>query len=386
MIGGATLSAVMPASTPPSEATPSATSAPAEPSSQPTNAASADQASAKPAKAAGNDHATRTPSAGDDTSDFERLLEPDAATLAATATAMAAATAGGAAKAAATDEARTPEAPATAAQNPSLADQLLGLLGMLGAPAAAAPPATTKGTDSPVPAASAPTTTPAAPAMPTLALAQPASGSGAPSATAAPAADTKHAIPGAAIAAEFIVDRATRDASPPTGSDLTTLSARDPASLAAPTPLPVPVDRLPSVPQPALLQPANPNAGYGEDLGSSVVWMAEHRIGHAALQVSPDHLGPIEVRLQLDGARVHAEFYSAQPEVRHALEASLPRLRELLGQQGLQLGQADVGQRHRDNTRRAPMPANGQSDCFPDDPRPLPTTLRRARGLVDEYA
>ena len=382
MIGGTTMAAVIPAGTAPPDtgsSTPSASTAPAEPSSQPTNTASTDQASAKPAKATGHDHAaTRTPASGDDTSDFERLLEPDVALAAATA-------AGGSAKHAAADETKAP-ATASAPQNPSLADQLLGLLGMLGTPSAAPPPATGNGADTPVPAAPAPATPPAAPAMPTLALAQPSSGSGAPVTTATPASDIAHALPGAGIATEFIVDRATRDASASIGGDLATIPTHDPASMAAPTPLPVAVDRLPSVPQPALMQPANPDAGYGDDLGSSVVWMAEHRIGHAALQVSPDHLGPIEVRLQLDGARVHAEFYSAQPEVRHALEASLPRLRELLGQQGLQLGQADVGQRHRDDTRRAPMPASVQGDCFPDDPRPLPTTLRRARGLVDEYA
>jgi len=381
MIGGTTMAAIIPASPAPPETSaspPSASAAAAEPSSQPANATSTDQASAKPAKAAGHDHAaSRTPAAGDDTSDFERLLESDVAPAVAAA-------AGGSAKPAAVDE---PKAPATASapQNPSLADQLLGLLGMLGTPAAAPPPAPGNGADTPVPAASASATPPAAPVMPTLALAQPAPVSDAPITTATPAIDTAHALPATGIATEFLVDRATRD-SAAIGGDLATIPTRDPASVAVPAPLPASVDRLPSVPQPALMQPANPEAGYGDDLGSSVMWMAEHRIGHASMQVSPDHLGPIEVRLQLDGARVHAEFYSAQPEVRHALEASLPRLRDLLGQQGLQLGHADVGQRHRDDARRAPTPANGQSDCFPDDPRPLPTMLRRARGLVDEYA
>jgi flagellar hook-length control protein FliK len=380
MIGGTTMAAVIPASpTPPDtgSSTPSTSTAAADPSSQPATATSTDQASAKPAKAAGHDHpATRTPASGDDTSDFERLLESDVAPAVAAA-------AGGSAKPAAVDETKAP-ATASAPQNPSLADQLLGLLGMLGTPAAAPPPAPGNGAETPLPAPAA-AATPAAPAMSTLALAQPAPVSDAPITTATSAIDTAHA-PGTGIATEFVVDRATRDASAAIGGDLATIPTRDPASVVAPTPLPVSVDKLPSVPQPALMQPANPDAGYGDDLGSSVMWMAEHRIGHAAMQVSPDHLGPIEVRLQLDGARVHAEFYSAQPEVRHALEASLPRLRDLLGQQGLQLGQADVGQRHRDDTRRAPMPANGQGDCFPDDPRPLPTTLRRARGLVDEYA
>ena len=140
--------------------------------------------------------------------------------------------------------------------------------------------------------------------------------------------------------------------------------------------------------QSPLLQPTNAGAGYGDELGASVVWLAEHRLGHAELQVTPDHLGPIEVRLQLDGARVHAEFYSAQPEVRQALEASLPRLRDMLGQNGLQLGHADVGQRQHNASPQAQTSA-GDSEINAVSPAiasPLATRGRMVHGLLDAYA
>ncbi|HET6434863.1 MAG TPA: flagellar hook-length control protein FliK [Xanthomonadaceae bacterium] len=140
-------------------------------------------------------------------------------------------------------------------------------------------------------------------------------------------------------------------------------------------------------PHAPLSQPADPGAGYGDDFGKGVLWMTDKALGHAQLRVTPDHLGPIDVRLQLDGARVHAEFSSAQPDVRQALEASLPRLREMLGQHGLELAQADVGQRQHDPR---PRPATGRDAGGPEagaDTQPIALPPRRlARGLLDEYA
>ncbi|MGN6513089.1 MAG: flagellar hook-length control protein FliK, partial [Lysobacteraceae bacterium] len=180
----------------------------------------------------------------------------------------------------------------------------------------------------------------------------------------------------------------------PGGSDTPAAPAFDALlhAAGASAPLPdgpraVPVGTTASAPAP-LAQPADPRAGYGDEFGGNLVWMAEQRLGHAQLHVSPDHLGPIEVRLQLEGSQVHASFLSAQPEVRHALEASLPRLRELLGEHGLQLAQADVGQRQHDG-RALPMqqPEADGRDPLDDGLAPtLPTRIRAARGLLDEYA
>ena len=96
------------------------------------------------------------------------------------------------------------------------------------------------------------------------------------------------------------------------------------------------------------------------------------------------------MRLQLDGDKVHASFTSAHADVRHALESSLPRLRELLGEQGFQLGHADVGQQ-----QTAPDGGRGNagSGMTGKDGEPSlaettlsPSQLIRQRGLVDAYA
>lgn len=129
--------------------------------------------------------------------------------------------------------------------------------------------------------------------------------------------------------------------------------------------------------------------GFAEDFGTQLSWMAEQKIGHAHIRISPQDLGPVEVRLRLDGDKVSADFASAQPEVRHALEHSLPRLREMLSQHGFQLAHADVGQqqRHGDGS---PTPrgnfAAAEDTAATEMPTPSQVSAVSRRGLLDAYA
>lgn len=145
----------------------------------------------------------------------------------------------------------------------------------------------------------------------------------------------------------------------------------------------VPLSAPPDAPVPQLQ-----GEGFADDIGTHVQWLAGQKIGHAHIRIAPQELGPVEVRLQLDGDRVRADFTSAQPEVRQALESSLPRLREMLGQQGFELAHAGVGQQSH-----SPGNGSGQSRTGPGDdaataaddtPTPAPRTLRL--GLLDAYA
>ncbi len=141
---------------------------------------------------------------------------------------------------------------------------------------------------------------------------------------------------------------------------------------------------------PVLTQPADPANGYDDGFSGHVTWLAGQRIGQAEIRVVPEHLGAIDIRLQMDGNNVRAEFHSTQPEVRQALEASLPRLREMLGQHGLQLAHAGVGQGQggqRQSGDGLPQPGQGSGLTLPEEAgSPLPPDFRRGRGLLDVYA
>ncbi|WP_052689271.1 flagellar hook-length control protein FliK [Xanthomonas albilineans] len=131
---------------------------------------------------------------------------------------------------------------------------------------------------------------------------------------------------------------------------------------------------------------------FDEELGARISWLADQTIGHAHIKLNPAELGPIEVRLHLAGDQVNASFTSAQANVRQAVENSLPRLREMLGQHGFQLGQADVGHQPQQQQAGTPnMPqqyANGSGEVAEEriSNVEIPTMMLRQRGLLDAYA
>ncbi|KXU97771.1 flagellar hook-length control protein [Stenotrophomonas sp. DDT-1] len=131
--------------------------------------------------------------------------------------------------------------------------------------------------------------------------------------------------------------------------------------------------------------------GFDQAIGARLGWLADQKIGHAHIRLSPDDLGPVDVRLQLNGDKVHASFSSPHVDVRQALESSLPRLRELLGEQGFQLAHADVGHQAPGGDGNAPGQPGGSGIIGDGEPTPgddsvSSAQLIRQRGLLDAYA
>jgi len=94
---------------------------------------------------------------------------------------------------------------------------------------------------------------------------------------------------------------------------------------------------------PEKLTPQVGTAGWDQALGQKVVWMVAGAQQSATLSLNPPDLGPLQIVLNVSHSHATATFTAAQPEVRQALEAALPKLREMLGDAGIQLGQATVG-------------------------------------------
>lgn len=81
---------------------------------------------------------------------------------------------------------------------------------------------------------------------------------------------------------------------------------------------------------------------WANDVGNQVVWMLGRNESKAELILTPSSLGKLGVSIQMNGEQTSAHFVAATPAAREALEQAMPRLREMLQQAGIQLGQADV--------------------------------------------
>jgi len=142
------------------------------------------------------------------------------------------------------------------------------------------------------------------------------------------------------------------------------------------------------------LAPAVGTAAWPQALGEKLVWMATGAQQTASLTLNPPNLGPLQIVVQVTNDQATASFFSAQPEVRHALEAAFPRLREMMSDAGIQLGQASVSadtpQQHSTPDRQASriaLPLPGADHAAPAALQAMQAPGRPSgRGLIDTFA
>ncbi len=76
---------------------------------------------------------------------------------------------------------------------------------------------------------------------------------------------------------------------------------------------------------------------FAEQVGRRLVQQLRESRWSVSLQLDPQHLGPMDIELQLEGNQVVANVVVVNPEVRQLLESALPKLRESLDSAGLNL-------------------------------------------------
>ena len=94
-------------------------------------------------------------------------------------------------------------------------------------------------------------------------------------------------------------------------------------------------------PPPAISVPMK-TPQWGDELSNRVMWMVQHDVQTASIKINPPHLGPLEVQVSMNKDHVDVSFNSHHAAVKEALDASMPKLKEMLGSSGLQLGNANV--------------------------------------------
>jgi flagellar hook-length control protein FliK len=143
------------------------------------------------------------------------------------------------------------------------------------------------------------------------------------------------------------------------------------------------------------LAPSVGTTAWGQALGEKVVWMAAGAQQTASLTLNPPNLGPLQIVLNVTNDQATASFFSAQPEVRQALESAFPRLREMMNEAGIQLGEATVSaetpRQHdtpeRQAQRLAPQFIGADDAAIPPGLQTVPVSVQQSgRGLIDTFA
>ncbi|MDN7430439.1 flagellar hook-length control protein FliK [Burkholderia sp. AU45388] len=151
-----------------------------------------------------------------------------------------------------------------------------------------------------------------------------------------------------------------------------------------------------------VLAPHVGTADWTDALSQKVVFLSNAHQQSAELTLNPPDLGPLQVVLRVADNHAHALFVSQHAQVRDAVEAALPKLREAMEAGGLGLGSATVSdgglasQQQQQNPQQtfahgqSPRRGNGGSsavDAPVDAAQSAPVAARASRaGLVDTFA
>lgn len=136
---------------------------------------------------------------------------------------------------------------------------------------------------------------------------------------------------------------------------------------------------------------------WGNDFGQKITWMASSKEQSAELHLNPPNLGPLDVVLKVSGDQATAMFTSPHAAVREAVEQAMPKLREMMADNGIMLGNATVSdQAPRDNqagqqSRGQPRISSAASGSDTGSIGGLSQATRslpagRHNGLVDTFA
>jgi flagellar hook-length control protein FliK len=125
---------------------------------------------------------------------------------------------------------------------------------------------------------------------------------------------------------------------------------------------------------------------WADEVGSRLTMMVEQGKHTASLRLSPEHLGPLEVRIAVTDDKASVWFGAAHADTRAAIENALPKLREMFASQGLSLTDAGVS---RESPRQQPNPSaqSSSSGNFAAEGGEQAVAAAQVRlGLLDAYA
>jgi flagellar hook-length control protein FliK len=112
---------------------------------------------------------------------------------------------------------------------------------------------------------------------------------------------------------------------------------------------------------------------FTDEVGEQVRVFVSNGLQEARLQLTPAELGRVQITINTEGDNARVVFVAETAVARDLLDQSMPRLREMLQQSGIQLAHGDVSDQTESQRRGEPLDedaqrmAQGDSDAQADD-------------------
>lgn len=134
-----------------------------------------------------------------------------------------------------------------------------------------------------------------------------------------------------------------------------------------------------------------------QQLNEKIRWMVNARNSMAEIRLDPPELGSMQVRVNVSGDAASVSFVVQSQQAKDALAESMPRLREMLSEQGIELGDAHVQKDNSSNSESGQQFAgqgnngdesiNQRQDGMDDNTAVIEQGITRdMKGGIDFYA
>ncbi|RAP37924.1 hypothetical protein B1207_02745 [Legionella quinlivanii] len=125
-------------------------------------------------------------------------------------------------------------------------------------------------------------------------------------------------------------------------------------------------------------------SSWQDDFNARVTWLGQHKINQAILKLNPVELGPVEVKIHLSEETAKIDISTHSLQVQDLIEQSIPRLREMLMSQGIQLSEVNI----ETGDRRSHSQHTHQPDeaLFQNQEEESSVETRQTKGIVDYFA
>ncbi|QDE31927.1 flagellar hook-length control protein FliK [Shewanella polaris] len=122
-----------------------------------------------------------------------------------------------------------------------------------------------------------------------------------------------------------------------------------------------------------------------------LITMVSNGIQQAEIRLDPPELGHLTVKIQIQGDQTQVQFHVAQSQTRDIVEQAMPRLRDMLSQEGLQLTDSHVSQGDEENEQQGQPSDQRDGDSQLDEISAQEVSLmtnpsRSLHSAIDYYA
>ena len=126
--------------------------------------------------------------------------------------------------------------------------------------------------------------------------------------------------------------------------------------------------------------------GFSPNLAHRIQWIYQQALTSAEILMDPPDLGPLSVKLRTHQGETNILFQVSNPQTKEMIEDNLAKLKEMLGQQGIQLGDTQVEHRQSDADQKEGSARSHSLLSTELENTQRNDSLVQTIGLLDTYA